>query len=51
MIGRDTRILFCTDGILIRRPLVDKDMRGLSHVIVNEIHERGMNEGELNILF
>lgn len=43
--GRDTRLLFCTTGILLRRLLVDRNLRGVTHVIVDEIHERGMNEG------
>lgn len=46
MKGRDTRLLFCTTGILLRRLLVDRNLKGVSHVIVDEIHERGMNEGE-----
>lgn len=45
MKGRDTRLLFCTTGILLRRLLVDRKLRGITHVIVDEIHERGMNEG------
>lgn len=45
--GRDTRLLFCTTGILLRRLLVDRNLRGVTHVIVDEIHERGMNEGKL----
>lgn len=49
MKGRDTRLLFCTTGILLRRLLVDRDLRGVSHVIVDEIHERGMNEGKFGI--
>lgn len=43
--GRDTRLLFCTTGILLRRLLVDRNLKGVTHVIVDEIHERGMNEG------
>ncbi|XVF53845.1 hypothetical protein PTKIN_Ptkin05aG0131500 [Pterospermum kingtungense] len=50
MKGRDTRLLFCTTGILLRRLLVDRDLRGVSHVIVDEIHERGMNEDFLLIV-
>lgn len=45
MRGRDTRLLFCTTGILLRRLLVDRKLEGVTHVIVDEIHERGMNEG------
>lgn len=47
MKGRDTRLLFCTTGILLRRLLVDRNLKGVTHVIVDEIHERGMNEGKL----
>ncbi|GMH27481.1 hypothetical protein Nepgr_029324 [Nepenthes gracilis] len=50
MKGRDTRLLFCTTGILLRRLLVDKSLRGITHVIVDEIHERGMNEDFLLIV-
>ncbi|KAJ4848988.1 hypothetical protein Tsubulata_018727 [Turnera subulata] len=42
--GKDTHLLFCTTGILLRRLLVDRNLRGITHVIVDEIHERGMNE-------
>ncbi|GJN37669.1 hypothetical protein PR202_gb26649 [Eleusine coracana subsp. coracana] len=45
MRGRDTRLLFCTTGVLLRRLLVDRSLKGVTHVIVDEIHERGMNEG------
>ncbi|KFK33334.1 hypothetical protein AALP_AA5G000800 [Arabis alpina] len=48
--GRDTRLLFCTTGILLRRLLVDRNLRGVTHVVVDEIHERGMNEDFLLII-
>lgn len=50
MKGRNTRLLFCTTGVLLRRLLVDRNLRGVSHVIVDEIHERGMNEDFLLIV-
>lgn len=50
MKGRDTRLLFCTTGVLLRRLLVDRTLRGVTHVIVDEIHERGMNEDFLLIV-
>ncbi|TQD90674.1 hypothetical protein C1H46_023821 [Malus baccata] len=50
MKGRDTRLLFCTTGILLRRLLVDRKLRGVTHVVVDEIHERGMNEDFLLIV-
>lgn len=50
MKGRDTRLLFCTTGILLRRLLVDRTLKGITHVIVDEIHERGINEDFLLIV-
>ncbi|XP_059643841.1 DExH-box ATP-dependent RNA helicase DExH3-like [Cornus florida] len=50
MKGRETRLLFCTTGILLRRLLVDRKLKGVTHVIVDEIHERGMNEDFLLIV-
>ncbi|KAJ9554205.1 hypothetical protein OSB04_018250 [Centaurea solstitialis] len=50
MKGRDTRLLFCTTGILLRRLLVDRNLKGVTHVLVDEIHERGMNEDFLLIV-
>ncbi|KAG6543957.1 hypothetical protein Mapa_014581 [Marchantia paleacea] len=48
--GRDTRLLFCTSGILLRRLMNDSELKGVSHVLVDEIHERGMNEDFLLIV-
>ncbi|KAL5052429.1 hypothetical protein RYX36_033111 [Vicia faba] len=50
MRGRDTRLLFCTTGVLLRRLLVDRSLKGVTYVIVDEIHERGMNEDFLLIV-
>ncbi|ORY29995.1 P-loop containing nucleoside triphosphate hydrolase protein [Naematelia encephala] len=42
--GRDTRVLFCTTGVVLRRlGSGDKDLEGVSHVIVDEAHERGVD--------
>uniref|UniRef100_A0A3B5M4Y9 Helicase ATP-binding domain-containing protein n=1 Tax=Xiphophorus couchianus TaxID=32473 RepID=A0A3B5M4Y9_9TELE len=35
-----TRLLYCTTGVLLRRLEGDADLRGVSHVIVDEVHER-----------
>ncbi|XP_069788016.1 putative ATP-dependent RNA helicase DHX57 isoform X2 [Narcine bancroftii] len=35
-----TRLLYCTTGVLLRRLEADPDLRGVSHVIVDEVHER-----------
>lgn len=45
MKGKNTHLLFCTSGILLRRLLSDRNLNGVTHVFVDEIHERGMNEG------
>ncbi|CAK9137165.1 unnamed protein product [Ilex paraguariensis] len=50
MKGRDTHLLFCTTGILLRKLLGDRNLKGVTHVIVDEIHERGMNEDFLLIV-
>ncbi|KAL8463432.1 hypothetical protein ACS0TY_034184 [Phlomoides rotata] len=48
--GRDTHLLFCTTGILLRRLLIDRSLKGVTHIIVDEIHERGINEDFLLIV-
>ena len=35
-----TRMLFCTTGVLLRRLQQDPDLIGISHVVVDEVHER-----------
>jgi HrpA-like RNA helicase len=35
-----TRLLFCTTGILLRRLMGDPELAGVSHIIVDEVHER-----------
>ena len=49
MKGKNTHLLFCTSGILLRRLLSDRNLNGITHVFVDEIHERGMNEGDFLI--
>ncbi|KAJ6358172.1 hypothetical protein OIU78_005913 [Salix suchowensis] len=48
--GKNTHLLFCTSGILLRRLLSDHNLNGITHVFVDEIHERGMNEDFLLIV-
>lgn len=51
MRGKNTQLLFCTSGILLRRLLSDRNLNGITHVFVDEIHERGMNEGTHTLLY
>jgi ATP-dependent RNA helicase DHX36 len=46
----DTRLLFCTTGVLLRRLVREPSLEGVSHIVVDEIHERGMNEDFLLII-
>ena len=38
-----TRITLCTTGILLRRLQCDPDLANISHLIIDEVHERDMN--------
>ncbi|XP_071780554.1 putative ATP-dependent RNA helicase DHX57 [Centroberyx gerrardi] len=35
-----TRLLYCTTGVLLRRLEGETDLKGVTHVIVDEVHER-----------
>eukprot|EP00808_Paulinella_micropora_P005352 g76163.t1 len=39
-ISPQSRLIFCTVGILLRRLLSDPLLTGVSHVVVDEVHER-----------
>lgn len=42
--GPDTKVLFCTTGVVLRRlGSGDPDLEGVSHVVVDEAHERGVD--------
>ncbi|KAH9607253.1 hypothetical protein KSS87_014411 [Heliosperma pusillum] len=45
-----TRLLFCTTGVLLRQLVQDPNLTGVSHLLVDEIHERGMYEDFLLIV-
>lgn len=36
-VSRDTRLCFCTTGILLRRLAADPLLAGVSHVVVDEV--------------
>lgn len=37
-----TRLLFCTTGILLRKLAGDSDLQDITHIIVDEVHERSV---------
>ena len=41
--GSRTRILYATEGVLLRRLLRDPDLRGVAAVVFDEFHERNLN--------
>jgi HrpA-like RNA helicase len=48
--GRDTKLRFVTTGVLLRRLLGDPELNGVSHVIVDEVHERSVDGDFLLLL-
>ena len=46
----ETKLLFCTTGVLLRRLAAEPTLASVSHVFVDEIHERGMNEDFLLVV-
>lgn len=38
--SKETKLLFCTTGVVLRRLVDDPLLKGISHVIVDEVHER-----------
>jgi ATP-dependent RNA helicase DHX36 len=45
-----TRLLLCTTGILLRRLQCDPDLAAISHIFVDEVHERDLNTDFLIII-
>ncbi|XP_060781858.1 putative ATP-dependent RNA helicase DHX57 isoform X2 [Neoarius graeffei] len=45
-----TRLLFCTTGVLLRRLEGDTQLRGVTHIIVDEVHERTEERSDLKII-
>eukprot|EP00536_Pseudo-nitzschia_multiseries_P003675 jgi/Psemu1/318225/estExt_fgenesh1_pm.C_570029 len=38
--SKATKLLFCTTGVVLRRLQDDRDLKSITHVIVDEVHER-----------
>ncbi|KAJ3224617.1 ATP-dependent RNA helicase dhx29 [Clydaea vesicula] len=49
-ISETTRLTFCTTGILLRRMEIDPYLEKITHVIVDEVHERSLESDFLLLL-
>jgi ATP-dependent RNA helicase DHX57 len=38
--SKNTKLLFCTTGVILRRLQDDHELKSITHVIVDEVHER-----------
>jgi ATP-dependent helicase HrpB len=43
-VQKDTRLIFMTDAMLLRQISADPDLKGISLVILDEFHERNLNQ-------
>ena len=41
-VSSSTHLLFCTTGILLRRLEEDPNLEGVTHIFVDEVHERSI---------
>jgi ATP-dependent RNA helicase DHX57 len=46
----DTKVLFCTTGVLLRMAQEDPLLKEVSHIVIDEVHERGIESDFLLIL-
>lgn len=43
-VSRDTRLIFMTDALLLRRMIEDPELKGIDLVVIDEFHERNLNQ-------
>ncbi|KAJ1955804.1 helicase, partial [Linderina pennispora] len=46
----NTRLLFCTTGVLLRMFTDDPDLSGVTHIVCDEVHERSVDSDLLLVL-
>lgn len=39
-ISEDTRLLYCTTGVLMQKLIKEKSLKQFTHIILDEVHER-----------
>ena len=48
--SNETQLLFCTTGILLRKLVADPTLQGLTHIVIDEVHERDRDSDFLLII-
>ena len=48
--GERTRLLFCTTGVLLRRLTTDTELKGVTHIVLDEVHERDLESDFLLLI-
>lgn len=48
--GRDTRLAYVTEGVMLRQLLEDPELRGVGCIVIDEFHERHL-DGDLVLAF
>ncbi|CAG5133906.1 unnamed protein product, partial [Candidula unifasciata] len=48
--GPNTRLLYCTTGVMLRQLQSETDLGGVSHLIIDEVHERNVQSDFLMIV-
>lgn len=47
-VSDDTRLLYCTTGVLLERLVAQKSLDNFTHIILDEVHER---DKDMDFLF
>lgn len=49
-VTEDTRVTYVTTGVLLRRLMTDPNLKGITHVVLDEVHERDINTDVLLLI-